>query len=450
MPRRAVDEMTVATLNRLVREIDEGRATPKLIRVGGVGGLALNVRRRNYASGKALSASWLLRRTHEGRRRDFALGAWPEVGLAQARERARVLMDKLWQGIDPAEERRAARVAQATKVPTFRVAALDYFNRQVRGRINARDEAKWMGDLEAFAFAIIGDEPVNRIETHHLMQIANQPHTRYGTQQEIRLWESVPERAARCFKKIEAILAAETRLQHRAGENPAAWRGHLSALLPKPAKVRAPGRQAALPYQHLPAFMAALRARDPSPSSRALEFLILTAARSGEVRGATWAEIDLTQELWIIPAARMKAGRDHRVALPKAAVAVLKATPPIAKTELIWPGLSLTAPMSDATLAALVKKLHVAEVKAGRLGWSDPRSGRPAVPHGFRSSFRDWAAERTEYPAEMAELALAHEVGSAVERAYRRTDLLERRRQMMEDWATFTLSEVGTEPRAVG
>ena len=450
MPRRAVDEMPVATLNRLVREIDEGRAKPKLIRVGGVGGLALNVRRRKYGSGEALSASWLLRRTHEGRRRDFALGPWPEVGLAQARERARALMDKLWQGIDPADERRAARAAQPPAVPTFRVAALNYFNRQVRGRSNARDEAKWMGDLEAFAFAAIGDEPVNKIETRHLMHIANQPHTRYGTQKTTRLWESVPARAARCVKKIEAILAAETRLGHRTGDNPAAWRDHLSALLPKPASVKAPGRQAALPYQQLPAFMAALRARDASPSSRALEFLILTAARSGEVRGATWSEIDLMRELWIIPAARMKAGRDHRVALPKAALAVLNATRPIAKTDLIWPGSSLRAPMSDATLAALVKKLHAAEMKAGRPGWLDPRSGRPVVPHGFRSSFRDWAAERTEYPAEMAELALAHEVGSAVERAYRRTDMLERRRAMMEDWAAFALSAVGTMLRVVG
>lgn len=450
MPRRAVDEMTVATLNKLVREIDEGRAKPRLIRVGGVGGLALNVRRRDYASGEALSASWLLRRTHDGRRRDFALGAWPDVGLAQARERARRLMDKLWQGIDPTEEKRAARAEKAPAAPTFRAAAQDYFNRQVRGRINARDEAKWMGDLESFAFAFIGDVPVDKIETQHLMQIADQPHTKYGTKTETRLWESVPERAARCFKKIEAILAAETRLGHRSGDNPAAWRDHLSALLPKPATVKAPGRQAALPYEQLPGFMAALRAREPSPSSRALEFLILTAARSGEVRGATWSEIDLKRGLWTIPAARMKASRDHRVALPEAAIAVLKATPPVAKTDLIWPGQSLDKPMSDATLAALLKKMHAAEVKAGRAGWLDLRSGRPAVPHGFRSTFRDWAAERTEYPAEMAELALAHDVGSAVERAYRRTDMLERRRGMMEDWAAYALSAVGPGLRAVG
>jgi integrase len=259
----------------------------------------------------------------------------------------------------------------------------------------------------------------------------------------------VPERARRLFKKVEAILAAETRLGHRNGANPAAWKDNLSALLPKPAKKAAKG-QPALPYAQLPAFMAALRAREPSPSSRALEFLILTAARSGEVRGATWDEIDLKAGLWTIPADRMKATREHRVPLSAAALGVLKATPKFAGTPLIWPGQGLQKAMSDMTVAALVKKMHAAEVAADRPGWIDPRLGKVAVPHGFRSTFRDWAAEMTTYPNEMAEIALAHEVGSAVERAYRRGDQLEKRRAMMDDWAAHALSAVGGGLRAVG
>jgi hypothetical protein len=222
MPRKAVDEMSVTQLNKRVREIDDRKRKPGLIRVGGVGGLALNVRLRRYASGEALSASWVLRRTVNGARRDFALGAWPEVSLSAARERARLMLDQIWQGIDPAEEKRAARAAQQPKAPTFRTAAQDHFNRAVRGRITVRDEGKWFNDLEAMAFDKIGDLPVDQIEPHHMLAIAEQPYTRYGSKVEQKLWDAVPERARRLFKKVEAILAAETRLGHRNGANPAA------------------------------------------------------------------------------------------------------------------------------------------------------------------------------------------------------------------------------------
>lgn len=193
MPRRAVDELNVSALNKLVKEMEEGKRSPALIRVGGIGGLGLNVRRRSYASGDALSASWVLRRTFEGTRRDFALGAWPEVSLAQARERARAAMDKHWAGVDPTEERRVAvrtKAHSAPTAPTFRAAAQDYFNRSIRGRINAKDEKKWSGDLESFVFPYIGDRPVDRIETKDIVVIAEQPQTRYGGTEEKRLWES--------------------------------------------------------------------------------------------------------------------------------------------------------------------------------------------------------------------------------------------------------------------
>jgi integrase len=295
---------------------------------------------------------------------------------------------------------------------------------------------------------LIGDKPVDLIDTKDILAIAGQPHTRPGGTEEKRFWESVPERARRCLKKVEDILGAETRLGHRAGDNPAAWRDHLSKLLSKPDKLKAHGRQPALPYAQLPEFMAALRARDASTSARALEFLILTAARSGEVRGATWAEMDFEKGVWTVPAVRMKAGKEHRVPLPKAALTLLKAAPRFAKSDLIWPG-AQGKPMSDATLTALMKKLQAAEERAGRAGWLDPESKRPATPHGFRSTFRDWAAE-TGVDRDVAEIALAHNVGSVVERAYRRTDMLEQRRAVMEDWAGFALADVGTGLRAVG
>lgn len=436
MPRRAVDEMTVSALNKRVREIEEGRVRPRRIRVGGVGGLVLNVRMRSYVSGEEISASWVLRRTLDGRRRDFALGPWPEVTLSQARERARGYMDKLWQGIDPAIK---PRQTQEHSAPSFRDAAHDFFVRNVRGKINARDESKWFNDLETFVFPLVGDLAVNQIETSHIVAITERPHIRYGGHLPKPLWDAVPERAKRCIKKVELILSAETVQGRRSGSNPAIWKDHLSRLLPEPKKVKTKGNQPALPYSQLPAFMVALRKRERSPSAQALEFLILTAARSGEVRGASWSEIDLEGELWVIPASRMKGNRDHRVPLSVPALQILMAAPRFASTQLIWPGQSLAKPMSDATLAALTKKMHSKELSSGSAGWLDPRSNRTATPHGFRSTFRDWAAEQTSYPSEMAELALAHTVGSAVERAYRRTDMVEKRRAIMEDWAEFSL-----------
>ena len=422
MPRCAVEQLTAAQLNKRVTEIEEGKRRAGMIRVGGVSGLALNARIRRYPSGDRISASWVLRKTLDGKRRDFALGAWPDIQLATARERAREVLGKIWQGIDPTEEKRAAALRAAA--PTFRKAAQAHFERAVKGRINSRDEPYWFSDLETMAYDHIGALKVDRIEVHHMLAIAEQPYTRYGTGNVVKLWDAVPERARRLFKKVEAILDAETHLGHRGGANPAAWRGNLSALLPKPVR-KGIGPQPALPYAQLPAFMAALRAREPSPSTRALEFLILTAARSGEVRGATWDEIDLERGLWTIPAERMKMDRAHRVPLSTAALAVLEATPKLEGTPLIWPGRALQKPMSDMTLALLTKKG----------GWTDPRSGRLATPHGFRSTFRDWAAEVTTYPNEMAEIALSHDVGTATERAYRRGDQLEKRRAMMEDYS---------------
>lgn len=447
MPRRPVDEITVSTLNKAVRDIEEGKSKPRLIRVGGVSGLGLNVRLRSYASGESMSASWLLRRTVEGKRRDFALGGWPEVTLAQARERARQTLDQLWAGIDPLEARRN-KVKPRSR--TFREAARNHFEQKVSKEINVRDKAKWFNDLEKFAFPVIGDLPVDKIVTSHILEITRRPHVRYGSTVAKPLWEAVPERAQRCIKKIELILNREISEGGLSGANPARWKDHLSGMLPKPEKVRRKENQPSLPYPLLPAFMASLRTRNPSPSSKALEFLILTAARSGEVRGATWSEIDMERGLWTIPAERMKAKKDHRVPLSEAALSVLKATPCYALSSFIWPGSGKGGVISDTSLAALIKKMHANELASGRAGWVDLASGRTVTPHGFRSTFRVWATEQTTFPYEMAEMALAHRVGTAVERAYNRTDMVEKRRAMMEDWAAHVLNTVDVGLRAVG
>lgn len=440
MPRRPVDELTVSALNKTVREIEEGKAKPRLIRVGGVSGLGLNVRMRTYASGEAISASWLLRRTVDGKRRDFALGPWPDVGLAQARERARQTLDQLWAGIDPKAERRAK-----AETRTFREAAERHFNDAVKGRVIARDEAKWHGDLEAFVFPMIADVPVDQIARAQIEAIAEQPHVRYGATEPEPFYRATPERARRCIKKIEVILRDEPCYEDRPGANPALRKGRLATLLAKPKGEKA--NQPSLPHAQLPAFIAALRAREATPTARALEFLILTCARSGEVREATWSEVDMETGLWTIPAERMKASKDHRVPLSDAAMAILKATPRFAGTDLIWPG-NRMGPMSDNTLRKLVQAMDAADRKAGGAGWVDPRLERTSTVHGFRSTFRDWAADMG-VDRDIAEMALAHTVGSDVERAYRRTDMVERRRAVMDDWAAHALSAVGTGLRKV-
>ena len=232
------------------------------------------------------------------------------------------------------------------------------------------------------------------------------------------IWTTTNETAVRLRGRIELVLDWATARGLRDGLNPARWRGHLDKLLPKPSKVNNREHHAALPVGAVGAFMVRLRAAE-GMGARALEFAILTAARSGEVRGATWAEIDRDAKVWTLPAARMKAGKEHRVPLTAEALALLDALPKVAGTELVFPAPRGGA-LSDMTLLAVLRRLDV-----------------PAVPHGFRSTFRDWAAERSNYPRDVAEMALAHAIGDKVEAAYRRGDLFEKRRLMMADWAAF-------------
>jgi len=249
------------------------------------------------------------------------------------------------------------------------------------------------------------------------------------------IWTDKTETASRLRGRIEAVLSWATVAGHRTGDNPARWAGNLKELLPAPSKVAKEENQPALTLDDAPRWFAALQTREGF-GARALEFLTLTATRSQEIRGAVWDEIDLDKALWIIPAARMKMDREHRIPLSGAAVTLLQALARLADNPLLFPA-ARGGQLSDMTLSAAMKRMHETDIAAGGAGFVDRASKRPAVPHGLRSTFRDWVAERTTYPGDMAEVALAHRISNAVEASYRRGDMIEKRRKMMADWAMY-------------
>ncbi|TJZ91650.1 DUF4102 domain-containing protein [Paracoccus gahaiensis] len=415
MPK-LVTELSPIEVKRLTHP---GSGRNAMLAVGGVSGLYLQITPTG-------ARSWILRTTIGDKRRDLGLGAYPDVGLAQARERAREAKDKVWRGIDPIEERKAARAALTASQKrglTFGDAFRKYADAKLAELGTDADRTRWKSSIERFVLPHIGDMLVDDIAVQDMLRVLEP------------IWHEKTETASRVRSRIEAILSWSTVGGHRTGDNPARWRGNLNALLPKPAKITAKGNQPAVAMDEAATWFNALRKRQ-GIAARALEFAALCASRSGEVRGATWAEIDTAAKIWTISAERMKAEREHRVALTDQAVAIVEAMPRLADSPYIF-----AAPrggqLSDMTISAVMRRMQADEVKAGRAGWLDPRSGRPAVPHGLRSTFRDWAAEQTDYPRDMAEIALAHRVGSEVERAYRRGDMIEKRRQMMADWAKF-------------
>ncbi|MBL9062743.1 site-specific integrase [Tabrizicola sp.] len=396
-----------------------GEKSNVMVPVGGVAGLYLQLTPKG-------GRTWILRMQVGGRRRDIGLGGYPSVTLAQAREKAREARDKVERGVDPVEERKAAkaRLIMARRkgmlfsdaVDKALAAKLDAFR-------NEKHRAQWRSTLDRYAMPELGALPVGEIDTAAVLRCL-QP-----------IWATKTETAVRLRGRIEAVLSWATVAGHRAGDNPARWAGNLKELLPAASKVAKEGNHPALQMDDAPAWIADLRKREGFPA-RALEFLTLTAARSGEVRGATWDEIDLAKALWIVPASRMKMQREHRVPLTVEAVDLLKALPRLDGTSLVFPGVK-GGPLSDMTLSMLMRRLHTAAVERGGTGYLDRVSKRPAVPHGLRSTFRDWAAERTQYPGDMAEVALAHRINNVVEAAYRRGDMIEKRRRMMADWADF-------------
>jgi integrase len=367
--------------------------------------------------------SWVYRFMLNGKSRDIGLSRCPEavhlmmksgtdeLTLAHARYVATVYRFKVKSGIDPLEEReqqKAQKLAdeQSAQVAgiTFRSVAGSYIGANEGGWRNAKHRQQWKNTLATYAYPFIGDLPVADVSTAHVLQIIEP------------IWKEKPETANRVRGRIETVLDAAKARGYRDGENPARWRGHIAQILPaRPRLTR--GHHKALPYSDLPAFVAELRKRE-AVAALALEFTILTAARTGESIGATWGEVDLGKAIWVIPADRMKAAREHRVPLSPRAVEILLLTRKL-QSDRLFAGNKGRA-LSGMAMSMLLRRMKAA-----------------VTTHGFRSSFRDWSAECTAYPHEVCEMALAHVIGNKAEAAYRRGDMFDKRRRLMDDWASY-------------
>ena len=344
---------------------------------------------------------WMLRTVVQGKRRDIGLGGCSLVTLAEAREKALAYRKVARDGGDPVAGRKQAQAA----VPTFAEAAEQVHADHGASWKNPKHRDQWINTLRTYAFPQLGERPVNTLATPDVLRVLSP------------IWLTKPETARRVRQRIGTVLDWAKTAGYRTGDNPV--EGVERGL---PRQTGKAAHHAALPYAEVPAFVAKLRSSDQGMIARlAFEFLILTAARTGEVIGATWSEIDEDQALWTVPASRMKAGREHRVPLSTRATNILREAKLLAAgSDFLFPGRSIAKPLSNMTLLMMLRRLDV-----------------PVTAHGFRSSFRDWAAESTNLPREVAEMALAHAVEDRTEAAYRRGDLLAKRRELMEQWAAF-------------
>ena len=355
--------------------------------------------------------SWIFRYRADGKLRDMGLGSVNAVSLAQAREKAAVCRSTRANGIDPIDARREERAksrAEATRAMTFEQCAGAYIEAHRAGWKNAKHASQWTATLETYVYPTFGTQPVAAIDTPMVLKVLEP------------IWNTKTETASRVRGRIESVLDWARVREFRHGENPAHWRGHLDHLLPKRSKVAAVKHHAALPYDEMPAFMACLRA-EVGVAARGLEFCILTASRSGEAIGARWTEIDMKAKVWTVPPERMKAHREHRVPLSNRAMTILHQMRELPGDEFIFPGGKAKRPLSGMAFLMLLRRMKRDDLTA----------------HGFRSTFRDWAAERTSFPSEVAEMALAHTISDKVEAAYRRGDLVDKRRRLAEEWADF-------------
>lgn len=381
-------------------------AAPGRHAVGTVPGLMLEVK----PSG---ARSWILRTMVGTKRKDIGLGGYPGVTLAMAVDKARKAKEGIKDGIDPVAERKAK---QTNIEWTFKACALAYIEAFRPSWKNAKHGQQWENTLETYIYPKFGDKHIKTIEKSDVID-AISPH-----------WTTKNETMVRVRNRVELVINwAVARGYRPEGLNPAAWRGNLDQALPKPSKVNKRQHHTAIAVDGAHAFLKKLRTREGT-SLRCLEFVILTACRSGEARLSTWAEFDLTNQVWSIPGERMKSGRPHRVPLTDVVVTMLKNLPRFKDAEgnevpLVFPGRDTSKPLSDMSLTAIMRRMEL-----------------DAVPHGFRSTFRDWAAEKTNYPNEVVEMALAHAIGSGTEAAYRRGDLFDKRRNLMTDWAKFVES----------
>ncbi|MDJ0857454.1 MAG: integrase arm-type DNA-binding domain-containing protein [Dinoroseobacter sp.] len=422
MPKKA-RELTALDVKRLEHP-DPASGQKHRFPVGGVNGLYL-------ACNPTGAKSWLWRYSIGGRRKAMGLGPYPDVPLKTARERARLMADQVWQGIDPQADRAAQRPHM-----TFADAVSAFADDKLAEVKNPKHRKQYLASLNADVIPVIGKMSVADIAPQDVLRVLKP------------IWSTKTESARKLRGRIEAVLAYATVAGFRTGDNPARWKNNLDHMLPKPSKVRTKEKWPAIQLHEAASWMADVRSREGF-ATRALEFTALTAARSGEVRGMTWDEVDMDNGIWTVPAERMKASSEHRVPLSPDALGLLSNLARLGDSDFVFPA-PRGGMLSDMALSATMRRIHEAKVKNDMTGYVDGSSRRPAVVHGCRSTFRDWAAERTDYPSEMAELALAHTVGSEVERAYRRTDLVEKRRAMMTAWARFLRGEAGQKVVALG
>lgn len=408
MPR-AADRLTVRTVSTLKRAGFHADGRGLYLQVSGTGAKSwvfrFNSPTRTYpasdkdgnphkAAGRPL-ARWM------------GLGSVVDVPLANARERAREARRLLAAGVDPIEHQRALEAEQGLSL-TFQEAAERYIAAHRPGWKNEKHAEQWPATLKTYAYPKIGTLAVQQVDTPAVLSVLED------------IWTEIPETAGRLRGRIEAVLDWARARGHRSGENPARWKGHLRNLLPARKRIASIKHHPALPYGRIGALMPKLRELT-STAARALEFTILCASRTIETRGALWSEIDLQAKVWTIPASRMKGGREHRVPLSERAVQILREMQERQESDLVFPGRKRNKPMSENTMLKVLAS----------------QGGEDFTVHGFRSSFRDWAAEQTNYPNHVAEMALAHAIGDRVEASYRRGDLFEKRRRMMAEWARY-------------
>lgn len=388
--------------------------------VGGVPGLILQIT-------DAGTKSWILRTRVDGKRKHFGLGGFPAVPLAEARTEARKLLEETRQGVNPIARKKAERSqrqAAEAKTKTFRQCAEAYLERHSQGFTNEKHRKQWVSTLETYVYPLIGNVIVGDLDKSHILKVLLQPVKDKNGKIEGQFWDVRTETANRVQGRIKSIIDFAIVAEYRTTLNPATWSGYLDTQLVSAAKIKNIKHQPALPYREAGDFMVSLR-NNNCMSAKALEFLILTAVRSGSVRLATWAEIDFANKVWIIPSAHTKTRREHRVPLAPKAIKLLKSLPRLADSPFIFPSPRGKA-LSDMSLSQLLRGMR----ERGELN-------SEAVPHGFRSTFRDWAAEQTNYPDEIRKAASGHTVGDAVHAAYQRTDLLEKRRKLMNEWGNY-------------
>jgi len=393
--------------------------------VGGVAGLLLQVR-RPAQEGAQIPRSWILRVKVGDQRQPIGLGSYPQVSLADARAQASKLVIEARQGVNLKAKKRAQRsslMVAAAKNKTFRECAEAYMDAHSSDYSSDKHRKQWPATLETYAYPVIGNMLVSDIVMRDVRNVLEQE-TVVDEKTKGKLWYVKTETAKRLLGRIKTVLDYATVNEYRSGTNPAQWTGYLSTQLPSPRKLQKKEHHPAVPYQQMGSFMEQLR-KNSSISAKALKFLILTAVRSGSVRQAEWSEIDFDKAPWVIPAEHTKARQEHRVPLQAQAINLLKSLPVIAGSDIIFPS-PKGKPLSDMAFSQLMRGMRERCELAVE-----------AVPHGFRSTFRDWAAEQTAYPDEIRKAASGHTVGDSVKEAYQRTDLLEKRRNLMNEWAIF-------------